>query len=104
MAYLKEYDVVQVNIGGEICAVLMANETAIECVVGPAAKGPAPISVNIPPLGLADCNETVFRDFAVTSVTPKNGSLAGSDSGIDLSARHGTCCILADLQAHYLNE
>ena len=50
----------------------------MDCVIGPGKRGIASISVNIPPLGFADCDVTVSRDFAITSVTPKNGSLAGS--------------------------
>ena len=79
---------VQVKIGGDSCIVIAANETAIDCVVGPGAKGTAFISANIPPLGLAECNETVARDFAVTSVTPKNGSIAGSLLSFDFKRWH----------------
>ncbi len=71
---------VQVAVGKDVCRLTAANETTIECVVGPATRGEGPVypvSVNIPPLGLADCNATVMRDFAITSLDPRNGSLAG---------------------------
>ena len=71
---------VQVAVGKDVCRLTAANETTIECVVGPATRGEGPVypvSVIIPPLGLADCNATVVRDFVITSLHPSNGSLAG---------------------------
>lgn len=68
----------QVYVGDRNCIVTSANNTALSCNVGPGVAGEALLSVFVPPLGQAESNITVARDFAVTSITPVTGSTAGA--------------------------